>query len=67
MAGIMNFPKGEYARKGCIPYSNTIKVTYTSGESTAKTINIGFKQKFVIVKDGSGEYYRIDFSFTEEG
>ena len=22
MAGIMNFPKGEYARKGCIPYSN---------------------------------------------
>ena len=24
-------------------------------------------QKFVIVKDGSGEYYRIDFSFTEEG
>ena len=35
---------------GCIPYSNTIKVTYTSGESTAKTINIGFKPKFVIVK-----------------
>lgn len=24
-------------------------------------------QKFVIVKNGSGEYYRIDFSFTEEG
>ena len=35
---------------GSIPYSNTITVTYTSGESTAKTINIGFRPKFVIVK-----------------